>query len=221
MGFPGAIFDLDGTVANSLHDLAEATNWGLGQLRMPTWSVRDYRLMVGDGRTMLCRRALRDRREELVLQLEDLMTGYYEQHCFDHTTLYPGIEQLLVTLCRANVKLAVLSNKPQNFVEVIVHRLIPTVEFDALVGDSDDVSLKPDPAAALAVADRLSLAAEQIAFVGDTSIDMKTANRAGMVAIGVTWGFRDRQELERSGAKIMVDNADQLGRVLLNGRVED
>lgn len=220
MSYSAAIFDLDGTLSDSLRDLAEATNWGLRELGMPVHPVADYRLMVGDGRTMLCRRALPEGREDLMQRLCALMTGYYREHCFDHTRPYPGIERMLATLRGVGMKLAVLSNKPQRFVDLTIETLFSAITFDAAVGDDGVLPLKPDPTGALQVAGALGVRAEQAAYVGDTSIDMKTANAAGMTAIGVTWGFRDRQELEESGAQVIVDGVDRLQSVLHDGQVE-
>jgi len=220
MGYPGVIFDLDGTLANTLQDLAGATNFALGQLDMPTWPLERYKYMVGDGRAALCRRALPPDRQDLTDQLCTLMTDYYTDHCFDNTHLYPGIEQMLISLRQINVKLGVLSNKPQAFVDLTVRKLLGTIKFDAVIGDNDHIARKPDPAGALMVAGIFALPPEAIAYVGDTSIDMTTANRAGMVAVGATWGFRDREELARSGARTIVDTTDQLGRILFNAELE-
>jgi len=214
MRFPAVIFDLDGTLADTLQDLAEATNWGLAQLGLPNHPTDDYRYMVGMGRTELCRRALPDDQQEHTDRLCSMMTEYYSEHCFDHTRLYPGTDELLSKLKTNGVKLAVLSNKPQNFVDLTVNRLIGTERFDLVLGESETTGRKPDPRGALMIATKLSVPAEEFAYVGDTSIDMETAVRAKMLPIGVTWGFRDRAELEEAGARIIVDGPDELYRVL-------
>lgn len=214
--FPAAIFDLDGTLVDSLRDLAEATNWGLDQLGLPKHAVDSYKYMVGMGRRVLCERAVPADRQELVDQVSSLMTEHYGEHCFDYSRPYAGILPMLTRLQEREVKLAVLSNKPQNFVDLTVGRLLPGIAFEALVGENDQVGRKPDPRGALMIAERMGLPAEVIAYVGDTSIDMETAKRAGMFALGVTWGFRDRAELEGAGARQIVDTPEQLYQALVD-----
>lgn len=215
MAFSAVVFDLDGTLADTLRDLADSVNHGLTKLGQPTWPVADYRLMVGEGRRTLCQRALPTDRQDLVDQLEKLMTAYYADHCFDFTAPYPGMVALLESLERAKVRLAVLSNKPDPFVQLTIKKLFPTTTFEVILGERDDMPRKPDPAGAVEVARRMNLPVGDVAYVGDTWIDMQTANGAGMFAIGVTWGFRDRDELHSSGAKAIVDTMDELEQVLL------
>ena len=218
MTYPAAIFDLDGALADTLRDLADATNWGLAELGQPTHPVQAYRLMVGEGRNVLCQRALPSDRQDLTPRLEELMTRYYGEHCFDFTAPYPGIEELLKALQAANIRMAVLSNKPQPFVDLTIEKLFGAFRFDAVCGEGAGIARKPDPAGALAIAEKLDLPPATIAYVGDTWIDMETAVKAGMFAIGVTWGFRDRRELEDSGAQAIVDTPADLARLLLGGR---
>jgi len=208
--FSAVIFDLDGTLADTLQDLADATNWGLGQLNQPVHPLQNYRYLVGAGRRELCRLALREENRHLIDQLETLMTDYYAKHCFDATKPYAGIVEMLKTLSSQGVRLAILSNKPQDFVELTIKTLFGDFHFDHVLGDGPTLPRKPDPAGAKLIAEKFGLPPEQIAYVGDTSIDMQTANRAGMYAIGVTWGFRDRQELEEHGAKTIIDCPGEL-----------
>jgi phosphoglycolate phosphatase len=214
MKYDAAIFDLDGTLADSLDDLADATNWGLVQLGMPMHHVTDYRYLVGEGRTELCRRALPADRQDLLEKLISLMSQRYEKHCFDKTRLYPGIAPMLRKLADLGIKLAVLSNKPHEFVILTMAKLFPDFKFDMLAGDRDGVPRKPDPTGAIEISNGFGIPPTRIAYVGDTKVDMETANRAGMFAIGVSWGFRDRDELIESGSKIIVDTADELFQVI-------
>jgi phosphoglycolate phosphatase len=217
MRFSAVIFDLDGTLADTLKDLADATNWGLRQLGFPEHSLSEYRYLVGSGRTELCRLALPKDRQELVEKLVNLMTGYYADHCFDSSQLYSGIVETLTELNQKGVRLAVLSNKPQDFVELTVKKLLSQFQFDVVIGDRQDIPRKPDPEGAKQIAAALKLSPDKIAYVGDTLIDMQTANRAGMYAVGVSWGFRDREELIEHGAKIIIATPTQL----LPIRIED
>jgi phosphoglycolate phosphatase len=209
-----AIFDLDGTLADTLQDLADATNWALEQLDQPTHPLEKYRYMVGSGRTELMSRALPAEREDLLDESIRLMSEYYGRHCFDTTKLYPGIVELLRKLQADGLKVAVLSNKPHEFVVQTLERLFPDFKFDAQYGDREDVPRKPDPTGVLRIAKEFDIEPKDIAYVGDTSIDMDTANGAGMFAIGVSWGFRDRQELIDHGAKVIVDTAEELYRAI-------
>jgi phosphoglycolate phosphatase len=211
--YPAVIFDLDGTLADTLKDLADATNWALAQFNLPPHPLESYRYLVGEGRTQLCRKALPQDRQDLTDELARLMTEYYSQHCFDYSRPYPGIPELLERLTARGVRLTVLSNKPQPFVELTMKKLFGEFHFDIVMGDTPDMPRKPDPSGAILIAQRLGLSPEKIAYVGDTSIDMQTANRAGMPAVGVTWGFRDRQELAEYGAKFIVDSPDELDRL--------
>jgi phosphoglycolate phosphatase len=204
------IFDLDGTLADTLKDLADATNWALEQLHQPIHPLEKYRYFVGSGRTELCNRALPADRQDLLEDCCRLMSEYYGKHCFDYTQLYPGITELVKKLRLAGLKVAVLSNKPHEFVVQTINLLFPDFHFDLLYGDRPNVPRKPDPAGALAIAKEFSLPPERIAYVGDTSIDMDTANRAGMFAIGVSWGFREREELMEHHARVIVDTMDEL-----------
>jgi len=213
--FAAVVFDLDGTLADTLQDLADATNWGLSQLGFPVHPLPSYRYMVGAGRTELCRRALPVDRQDLVEKLATMMTDYYAKHCFDTTRPYPGIIELLRKLAGDGIKLAVLSNKPQSFVELTMKTLFGDFHFDQVLGDGPELPRKPDPSGALLIAKRLGIATDRFAYVGDTSIDMETANRAGMYAIGVSWGFRERQELMDSGAKVIVITCDELYEVIV------
>jgi phosphoglycolate phosphatase len=212
--YPAVIFDLDGTLADTIKDLADATNWGLARLNLPPHPVERYKLMVGAGRTELCRRAAGPDHQDKVGQLAQLMTQYYGEHCFDFTRPYPGIMELLRKLSARSIRLAVLSNKPQPFVQLTMEKLFGEFSFAAVVGDLEGMPRKPDPAGAILIAQKLRLDPAQIAYVGDTAIDMETANRAGMYAVGVSWGFRERKELVQAGAKVIVDTPQDLYQTL-------
>ena len=216
------LFDLDGTLANTLADLANATNWALAQLGCPTHPVDAYRFMVGDGARQLCARALPADKQPLAEEALQLMRQRYDAHCFDLTKLYAGIPELVDTLSARGCKLAVLSNKPDDFTKrMIAHYFDPncsreshsrlTGSFGAAIGpfhivrgQLPNVPLKPDPTAALQIAEELGIPSRQWLYMGDTNTDMSTARAAGMYAVGVLWGFRDRKELLESGAEALV-----------------
>jgi phosphoglycolate phosphatase len=199
------LFDLDGTLADTLADLANATNWALQQVGCPPCPVDSYRYKVGDGAREMCERALpADRRGELTDQVLQLMRQYYDEHCFDLTRLYPGIAGLVSALTERRLKLAVLSNKPDEFTKRVIAHYFKPSPFAAVRGQLPNVPLKPDPTAALQIAQELGILPAHWLYLGDTNTDMHTARAAGMHPIGVLWGFRDRAELLDSGAEHIV-----------------
>jgi phosphoglycolate phosphatase len=231
--FHAVLFDLDGTLANTLADLANATNWALTQLGCPTHPVDRYRFMVGDGVRQLCARALPADRQDFVEQAVQLERDRYREHCYELTQLYLGIPDLISELTKRGFKLAVLSNKPDEFTrEMIQHYFCsreshsrppeePRKRFGATIGPFDlvrgqlpDAPLKPDPAAAIEIAQELGVAPAQWLYLGDTNTDMRTARAAGMTAVGVLWGFRDREELIASGAQHLVAKPDDVLELL-------
>ena len=199
-----ALFDLDGTLADTLADLANATNFALAQLGCPVHPADAYRLFVGDGARTLCQRVLPPDRQGLADQAVQLMRQHYEAHCFDLTRLYAGIPELVSALRDRGCRLAVLSNKPDDFTRQMIDRYFQPSPFDIVRGQRAGVPLKPDPAAALEMAREMAVPPSDWMYLGDTNTDMRTARAAGMLAVGVLWGFRDRAELLASGAQRLV-----------------
>jgi phosphoglycolate phosphatase len=204
------LFDLDGTLADTLADLANATNWALAQLGCPTHSTDSYRYRVGRGARELCAGALPADRQGLVDEAVRLMREHYDAHCFDLTTLYPGIAELTSSLAERGAKLAVLSNKPDDFTKRLIAHYFKPSPFAVVRGQLPNVPLKPDPTAALKIARELAIAPTQWLYLGDTDTDMQTARAAGMEPVGVLWGFRERDELVQSGATHVVSRPDEV-----------
>ena len=202
--FRAVLFDLDGTLADTLADLANAVNWALEQLGCPLCSVDSYRYKVGDGAREMCQRALPADKQELTDQVLQLMRRRYDEHCFDLTRLYPGIRELVSTLAERRFKLAVLSNKPNDFTKRVVAHYFKPSPFAIVRGQLPNVPLKPDPTAARQLAQELGVTPSHWLYLGDTNTDMRTARAAGMHPVGVLWGFRDREELVDSGAEHLV-----------------
>ena len=202
--FRAALFDLDGTLADTLADLANATNWALTQAGCPTHPIDTYRYRVGDGARELCARALPADKQELTDQVLQLMRRRYDEHCFDLTRLYPGIPELVSALAERQFRLAVLSNKPDEFTKRMIAHYFKPSPFAIVRGQLPSVPLKPDPTAALQLASELGVTPEHWLYLGDTNTDMRTARGAGMHPVGVLWGFRDREELLHSGAQHIV-----------------
>jgi len=205
------LFDLDGTLADTLADLANATNWALQQVGCPSHPVDRYRYMVGDGARELCARALPADKQALVDDVLRLMRQHYDEHCFDLTRLYPGIPELVAALTERHLKLAVLSNKPDEFTKRVIAHYFQPAPFAIVRGQRPNVPLKPDPTAARQIAQELGIPLAHWLYLGDTNTDMQTARAVGMHTVGVLWGFRDRAELLASGAEhILVNPRDAL-----------
>jgi len=206
------IFDLDGTLADSLTDIAEAMNSALAQHSLPPHPVDAYRLMVGNGVTMLATRAIGPKASDpaLLLSVLDAHHAAYQAHAHAKTWPYPGIDAMLATLVERKVPMGVLSNKRDALTAGLVAQRFGSVPFLAVRGERDGVPRKPDPTAAFEMALALNVLPANIGFVGDTSVDMKTARAAGMKAIGVLWGFRGREEIEGAGAHHILSKPDEL-----------
>lgn len=198
----GVIFDLDGTLLDTLEDLAASMNTILERKGWPAHPVDAYRWFVGDGVAMLVQRALpeRRRRESIIRECVQAMRTEYAGRWAEHTEPYSGVPELLHALTVRGASLNILSNKPHDAVREMVRHFFPKTHFQVVAGAVPDKPRKPDPTAALEIADMLGFASRDMFFVGDSSTDMKTAKAAGMTALGAAWGFRGRDELLASGA---------------------
>jgi phosphoglycolate phosphatase len=200
------LFDLDGTLLNTLHDLGNAVNRVLSKHNLPTHELDAYRYFVGDGSKMLIIRALpgNQRYEELIETCLDEFKNDYEQNWNIETSVYSGIPDLLDAVSSRGIKLAVLSNKPHKFTQNCVQHYFPKWTFDVVLGQQPAIPQKPHPAGALAIAKQMKIAPSDFCYVGDSAVDMKTACASGMFPIGVLWGFRQLEELKASGAAALV-----------------
>ncbi len=194
------LFDLDGTLTYTLQDIADAMNRSLRLHGLPEWTLDEYRYLVGDGARILAQRAVRDR-QELALSVQKEYQAYYETHTRVTSRPYEGIPEMLKALAEHGLKLAVFSNKPDADTKNVVSWYFPDVAWTVVRGQVEGVPVKPDPAGALAVASALGMAPGEVLYLGDTSTDMRCAVNAGMLPVGVLWGFREKDELLESGAK--------------------
>ena len=212
MRFAGVIFDLDGTLADTREDLADAMNRVLAAERLPVHDYAAFGAMIGAGVRNLVTEALpaERRTDETIARCTAALMADYSRHCLVKTRLYDGVAETVARLRAGGVRLAVLSNKPDELTRQIVESLLRGADFEEIVGARPDLPPKPDPAGALRVGRRLGLAARSIAFVGDTGIDMATATAAGMLAVGASWGFRSVGELLGSGAQAVLSHPLEL-----------
>lgn len=207
-----AIFDLDGTLLDTLEDLADSANEALEASGFATHPVEAYRTFVGDGMMVLMERILPvgERTPESVERLLLRYQAAYDRRWKAKSRPYPGIESLLQSLTARGIALAVLSNKPQAYTEICMQHFLGTHPWKVIFGQRGEVPRKPHPAGALEIAGQLGLPAAEILFIGDTSTDMDTATAAGMVPVGVLWGFRPEEELRRHGARHLVAKPEDI-----------
>ena len=209
------IFDLDGTLVNSLEDLAAATNHALRQQGFPTHPTDAYRHFVGDGILMLLRRAAPEGTgQEILEQLHRGFDEYYAAHCFDHTRPYPGCAELLEILSQKGVACAVLSNTPDEFVGEIVKRLYPDFSFSSVFGKRPGFEKKPDPAALNEMIRQQGVSKKSCLYIGDSNVDVYTAHNAGIRCCGALWGFRGYEELKQAGADYLAATPMDICRYL-------
>ena len=214
----GIIFDLDGTLADTLADIANSMNRVLQEKGYPVHPVEDYRYLIGRGLENLVTTSLpREAHLPSIIAacLMDLMLDYRD-NCLAHTHLYPGIETLLFQLQEMGLKLAVFSNKADDLTQIIVKSLMPGIRFGQIVGARPDYPKKPDPSGARLISSSLGISPEQIIYLGDSDVDMQTARGAGMLAVGVLWGFRTKEELLLNGADHLLNDPSELMTLLEN-----
>lgn len=206
------IFDLDGTLVDTLEDITFCMNAVLSNLGFPSHSAKEYRAWVGWGSRELCRLSLPEesRTEDRIRTVDADLKKVYAADPVARSRPYPGIPEALQSLADRGVRLSVLSNKPDDITRLVLERLFPTIRFFRAFGARDGVPHKPDPAAALAIARDLAQAPGDCLFVGDSDVDMETAVRAGMVPIAVSWGYRDVGKLRAAGAARVLDKPSDL-----------
>lgn len=211
MKFKGIIFDLDGTLVNSLHDISDAMNIVLKSLNHPTHTYDTYQYFIGSGLRNLISKALpaTHNSDEEIESCFESMIKEYREICTFKTKPYEGILELLNNPDLENIKLAVFSNKADELTKKIVSEIFPD-HFDFAIGLSTEALKKPNPFEAIVISKNWNLSPEEILFVGDSDIDMQTALNANMFPVGVSWGYRTEEELKNSGARLVLSNPSDL-----------
>lgn len=215
--FSYVIFDLDGTILDTLEDLADATNWVCAQHGWPVHPLEAYKGFVGNGAGKLLERvtpSIVELTPELRRTLMAEFSQRYTAHSANKTHAYEGMPQALARLKAAGVRMAVLTNKPHAAAGPIVERYYPGV-FDAVQGAVVGAPLKPDPTVLLALLERLGASKDETLFVGDSNVDIRTGKNAGLAACGVLWGFRTRAELTAEGADFIAQRPEELAELVL------
>jgi phosphoglycolate phosphatase len=212
MNYKGVIFDLDGTLANTLADIAGSMNRVLHKHGFPTHRIQDYKYLIGRGLENLVSSSLpsEHRQDSLVADCLTAMADDYRHNCLVKTRLYDGIEALLGNLLAKGIKMGIFSNKADELTQIIVRSLLPSFPFQKIIGARPDIAKKPDPAGALLISREMGIEPENIIYMGDSDVDMITATKAGMLAVGVLWGFRTGAELKENGASVLLKSPGEL-----------
>lgn len=215
MAYKAAIFDMDGTILNTLQDLQNATNYALREHNFPERTYEEVRNFVGNGVQKLIERALPEgSSDETVQTVLASFKTYYKVHSTDTTAPYEGIPEAIKKLREAGIKTAVVSNKPDFGVQDLVKDFFPNL-FDAALGEKTGIAKKPAPDMVNSALDSLAVSKTDSVYIGDSDVDFMTAKNSGLSFIGCSWGFKGRSFLEKLGAGTIVDNAEQLVQEIL------
>ena len=211
------IFDLDGTLLNTIEDLGNAANYALSLNGYPTHSLASYPFFVGNGVRNLIRKALPDdmRTDSIIESLLKDFKEYYNEHNTDCTKPYDGIEELLRNLQDNGVKIAVASNKYQQATDKIIAHYFGDIDFVAVYGQREGVNVKPDPSVVFSILSDAKVPKSEVLYVGDSGVDMETARRACVDSVGVTWGFRSEKELNEYHADMIVNKASDIFDIVM------
>ena len=212
------IFDLDGTLLDTIADLAASANHALQQLGYPTHPTDTIRTFVGNGINKLLERSLpeAERNEANVMRMREHFIPYYDEHNADLSRPYPGVPELLEELQRKGILIAVASNKYQAATEKLVKHYFPAIRFVEVLGQREGIAVKPDPGIVFDILKKAGVTQEETLYVGDSGVDMQTAIHAGVDAIGVAWGFRPRAELESFCPKGIIEEAEEFTPILFS-----
>ena len=210
------VFDLDGTLLNTLRDLADSVNAMLERFGYPTHPLDDYRMFVGEGAAQLVERALppEKREADTVRECLQVYGEIYDQSWSATTVPYPGVPELLDALTHRQRKLTILTNKPDDFTQKCVSEFLGRWKFELVLGQRENIPRKPDPAGAREVIRQLNVPPEEFLYLGDSGTDMRTANAAGLFAVGALWGYRAEQELLATGAQALISQPIELLKYL-------
>ncbi len=207
------IFDLDGTLLDTLGGIGAACNKMLAEYGFPQWAPKEYKIFIGNGTRKLIERALPSERADDDVFVEEAKERYLEIYRGDLTAAtapYDGVPELLAALCDGGVAAAVASNKFDDGTKCLIDTFFPEMEFVAVEGQKEGVPVKPDPAIVYDILRKSGVSAEDVLYVGDTGVDMRTAANAGVESVGVTWGFRGRDELLSNGARHIISHPSEI-----------
>ena len=213
------IFDLDGTILNTIETITYYCNKALETHGFNTATTNEYKYFAGNGAKLLIERAMRYTREYTDEEYQSVFALYnklYDSDTLYLTSPFEGITELLESLHKKGIKTAVLSNKPDFATSDVVGKVFGKEAFDYVRGGIEGVPLKPDPTAVFDIMKELNVSPEEVIFVGDTNIDIATGKNAGLYTIGVLWGFREREELEKAGADVITDSVEEILKIAVD-----
>ena len=205
------LFDLDGTLVNSLADLANAVNFALAAFGFKPHEIEEFKYFVGDGIPMMIKRALPENNRDFdtVEKVKKVFFERYSAHFSDNTVVYDGVRELLSALKQGGIKIAVVTNKAQEMADKVVFGACGDV-FDIVFGKREGIPSKPDPAAAIMVMEKLGVKPNECIFIGDSGVDVLTGVNSGAVPVGELWGYREEEELLNGGAKYIIKKPEEL-----------
>mgnify|MGYP001041124587 CR=1 FL=1 len=210
-------FDLDGTLLNSLPDLTDAVNYGLEGQNLPRKTTQQVRSYIGNGAEILIQKACFPVTDKQILKsVRNGFDDYYHNHYDAKSHLYDGVEALLDYLKDHQIQTAILSNKPDQFVKLIVKRMFLGYSFTDVLGQSERFPKKPNPQGLLHFKTKLALSSEECVYIGDSDVDIMTAKRAKVISIGAAWGYRSKEELRQAGADYIADTPWDIKTIFIN-----
>ena len=206
------VFDLDGTLVDSIFDLGNAVNFALKEYNLPLHPMSDYYTFVGNGMEDLVRRSMNEKGtdDELYKKVRKVFDEHYNAHSNDNTVAYDGIKELLSALKSKSVKTAVLTNKAHRYVGAILDKCFPEHKFDLFFGQREGIERKPHPQAFELLLKELNVPKEDCLYIGDSEVDVKTAKNAGVQLVAVTWGYRSKEVIINAGAEILADTPKEI-----------
>lgn len=206
------VFDLDGTLVDSIFDLGNAVNFALEKFNLPLHPMSDYYTFVGNGMEDLVRRSMGEEggNDELYLKVRKAFDEHYNAHSNDNTVPYKGIAELLKALRDKNIKTAVLTNKAHIYVNDILKKAFPNHCFDLYFGQKEGVARKPNPQSFQLLLEELSVEKEDCLYIGDSEVDVKTAKNTGVDLVAVNWGYRNEETIRNAGAEIIVSTPEEI-----------
>ncbi len=207
-------FDLDGTLVDTLKDIGNAVNYALNEMGREPYPISAYNKMVGNGMEKLCRRAMRDGTEEEIKELISKYHNYYLNHCCVESLPYEGVRELLAKIKGRGCYIGIITNKPQSQANEVVATLFGENVFDEVIGQSPRFEKKPSSEAMEYFMDKFKVSAEEVVYIGDSDVDMEFGKNSGVDTIGVSWGFRGREELVNAGGKYVVDTCREIEEIL-------
>ena len=216
MKIKAVLFDLDGTLVNSLADLADSVNFTLQEFGFATHENEKFKYFIGDGMQKLIERVLPDDKKDndSIKQVLSAFMCRYREHFADKTVAYDGIYELVNSLDKMNLKLAIVSNKAQDMAVEVTNKVLSGLNFDIICGKREGYPTKPDPTLTLEIINELGVKPSECIFIGDSGMDMAVAKNAKVIGIGVLWGFRTEAELLENGADYIVNNPNEIAEII-------